>query len=577
MTDERTKRRLAAILAADVVGYSRLMQLDEVGTLAALKNRRTAILQPVVSRHRGRVVKLMGDGVLIEFASAVDAVECAVQLQKAMAAANAETLEDRHIVLRIGINLGDVIIEGSDLYGDGVNIAARLEALADPGSILISAKVREEVASRIAVALENLGEHTLKNIAMPVQVYRVSGTAPAVIAPNRAVGAQKPSIAVLPFTNMSGDPEQEYFSDGITEDIITELSRFSSLSVIARNSSFSFKGRSVNISEMGRVLGARYVVEGSVRKMGRRVRITAQLIEAATGAHAWAERYDRDLEEIFEVQDEVTERIVWALTGRVAAAEITRSKQRRVENLDAYDLVLRGQDLLNRYTAMDTTAAIDLIKKASEVDPRKGWILSWLALAYMTAGFLHYDGHKFDLAIETAERALALGDAEDWTDAVIAYIAGWRRNYQEAHIRLSRALARNPHDAITAEARMYVLLWEGKTEQSREIAQRLVVLDPISPAWFHELLSYANYLLGDYEGSLQALKRCMPFGFYKSYVYLAACLSQLGQIEEAQAAWRRCLELRPGFTVEEFDRESPFQREDRERWLDGLRKAGLSE
>jgi TolB-like protein len=458
MNDERAKRRLAAILAADVVGYSRLMQLDEAGTLVALKTRRTEVLQPAVSRHHGRIVKLMGDGVLIEFASAVDAVECAVQLQSAMADANTDTPQDRQIVLRIGINLGDVMVEGTDLYGDGVNIAARLEALADPGSVLISAKVRDEIAGKTKLALEDLGERVLKHIAAPVRTFRISGPAPVASMPNRLAGSQKPSIAVLAFTNMSGDPEQDYFSDGITEDIITELSRFHSFSVIARNSSFSFKGRSVNISEVGRMLGVRYVVEGSVRKMGRRVRITAQLIEAATGAHVWAERYDRDLEEIFEVQDEVTERIVWALTGMVAAAEITRSKQRRVENLDAYDLVLRGQDLLYRNTAKDSAAAIDLIKKASELDPNSGWILSWLALAHSQAGFLEDGGRKFDLAIQAAEQALALGDEEDWTDAVVAYIAGWRRDFQEAERHLSRAMAKNAHAALTIEARIWVLL-----------------------------------------------------------------------------------------------------------------------
>jgi TolB-like protein len=573
MAEQRVKRRLAAILAADVVGYSRLIGEDEAGTLAMLKSRRKEVLAPLVAKYDGRVFKITGDGVFIEFASAVNAVQCAVDLQRDMAAANTGQPAARHIVLRIGINLGDVMVEGSDLYGDGVNVAARLETIAEPGGILLSATTFDHVKGKLKIEFGDLGLQSLKNIAEPVRAYRVAGTSAATTALSK-LASDKPSIAVLPFNNMSADPEQEYFSDGITEDIITELSRFHSLSVIARNSSFSFKGRSVSISEIARALGVRYVVEGSVRKMGGRVRITAQLVEAATGGHVWAERYDRDLEQIFAIQDEVTERIVWALTGRVAAAELTRSKQRRVQELDAYDLVLRGHGLLNRYTKTDTTAAIGLIENASNLQPNTGWILSWLALAYYQAGFLQYDWHKFDLAIDAAERALALGDAEDWTEAIVGHIAGWRRNYQEADVRLSRALAKNPNDADTAVVRIYLLLWEGKTEQSREIANRAVILDPINPVWFHEFLGYANYLLGDYEGSLQSFRRCMPVGYYRSYAHLAACLGQLGKIEEAQAAWRKCLELRPGFTVEEFDRESPYQPEDRERWLDGLRKAG---
>ena len=572
MAEERDRRRLAAILAADVVGYSRLMGQDEAGTLAALRQRREGVLNPLIAKHHGRIFKLTGDGVLVEFGSAVDAVQCAVELQQAMRSQP----DDLDLVLRIGITLGDVIVEDGDLYGDGVNIAARLEAIAEPGGILLSGTAFDHIKGKVKVGFEDIGAQSLKNIAEPVRAYRVTGSLGAIALASKPFSG-KPSIAVLPFDNMSADPEQAYFSDGITEDIITELSRFRSLAVIARNSSFSFKGRSTNVSEIGRVLSARYVVEGSVRKVGRRVRITAQLIEAATGRHVWAERYDRDLEEIFAVQDEVTERIVWALTGKVEVAEIARSKMRRVENLDAYDLVLRGNDLLNRYTAESTAAAIKLIKKASVIDPNCGRILSWLARAYWQAGFINYDPQQFDLALEAADRAIAFGDAEDWTEAVVAHIVGWRRDLHEAEIRLSRAVAKNPHDAMTTEARIYVLLWEGKPEKAREMAERVVRLDPVNPQWFQEFLSYANYLTGDYEGSFQAFKRCMPVGYYRSYAHFAACLGQLGKIEEAQGAWRRCLELRPGFTVEEFDRESPYQLRDRERWLDGLRKAGLKE
>ena len=320
MAEERAQRRLAAILAADVVGYSRLMQLDESGTLAVLKARRSEVLKPAVSRHHGRIVKFMGDGVLVEFPSAVDAVECAVVLQKTMEAANADRPEDRRIVLRVGINLGDVIVEGTDLYGDGVNVAARLEAMAEPGSVYLSQTVFGHVRGKLELGFDDLGEHKLKNMEEPIRVYRVSNSSAEAKADN-AISTSKPSVAMLPFTNMSGEPNQKYFSDGITEDIITELSRFSSLFVIARNSSFRYRDSSLDMKRVGRELGARYLVEGSIRRLGSKVRITAQLIEAATDRHLWAERYDRTIDDLFEVQDEVVRAVVTTLEHRIADGE----------------------------------------------------------------------------------------------------------------------------------------------------------------------------------------------------------------------------------------------------------------
>jgi adenylate cyclase len=325
MAEERAHRRLAAILAADVVGYSRLMEQDEAGTLAALKTRRKGILQPLVIEYSGRIVKVMGDGVLVEFASAVNSVACAVELQKHMASANVGMSDKHHIVLRIGINLGDVMVEGSDLYGDGVNIAARLEGIAEPGAILVSGAAYDYVKNKVAVGFDDLGTRTLKNIVEPVRVYRVAGT-PRVFVTKAAT--DKLSIAVLPFTNMSGEPEQQYFSDGITEDIITELSRFRSLSVLARNASFQFRDNSIDIKQVGHELGVQYVVEGSVRKFGDRIRITAQLIDAASGNHLWAERFDRDQRDIFAVQDQVVRTIVGTLVGRLEAADIEQAKRK---------------------------------------------------------------------------------------------------------------------------------------------------------------------------------------------------------------------------------------------------------
>ena len=319
---QAVQRRLAAILSADVAGYSRLMGEDEAGTLAALKRHRTAVVDPEIAAHNGRIVKLMGDGALVEFASVVDAVECAVAVQQGMAKRNAGVPEDKRIAFRIGINLGDIIVEGDDIYGDGVNVAARIQEIAAPGGVCISSKVQGEVTGKVEAAFKDAGEHELKNIAKPVRVYRwTEGTEAPVSEAAPLALPDKPSIAVLPFTNMSGDPEQEYFSDGISEDIITELSRFRSLFVIARNSSFAYKGQSVNVGKIGQELGVAYVVEGSVRKAGNRVRITAQLVEAASGNHLWAERYDRDLDDIFAVQDEVTIAIVTAIEPTLGSAE----------------------------------------------------------------------------------------------------------------------------------------------------------------------------------------------------------------------------------------------------------------
>ena len=369
MAENPVQRRLAAILAADVVGFSRLMGADEEGTLAALKARRRDILQPMVAKHHGRVVKVMGDGVLVEFASAVSAVQCAIDLQQAMAVANHDLQDDRHIVLRVGVNLGDVMVEGSDLYGEGVNIAARLEALADPGDVLISDKVRYEVAGKLRLTFEDLGKRELKNITESVQIYRVSGTSTApASALGKMTGPEKPSIAVLPFTNMGSDPEQQYFSDGITEDIITELSRFRSLFVIARNSSFVFRDKTVDAKQIGRTLGAGYIVEGSVRRMGSRVRVTAQLIEAATGNHLWAERYDRDIQEIFEVQDEVVQAIVAVLPGRIEEAGARSAGRKRPESSEAYDFLLRGIELARTFDFAETEPARKMFEEAIAVD-----------------------------------------------------------------------------------------------------------------------------------------------------------------------------------------------------------------
>ncbi|MEE8536255.1 MAG: adenylate/guanylate cyclase domain-containing protein, partial [Kiloniellales bacterium] len=381
------KRRLAAILAADVVGYSRLMGEDEAGTLARLKSLRRELVQPKIAEGRGRIVKLMGDGLLAEFPSVVEAVRCAVAIQQDMAGREADLPDERRIRLRIGVNLGDIIVEGSDIYGDGVNIAARLEGLAEPDGICISGKVYQEVRKKLPTAFEDLGEQTVKNIAEPVRVYRWTDAAadplPGMAGAEGALPLpDKPSIAVLPFTNMSGDPEQEYFSDGITEDIITELSRFRSLFVIARGSTFVYKDSAVDARDVGRALGVVYVVEGSVRRAGERVRVTTQLIETASGNHVWAERFDRDIRDIFAVQDEITRTVAATIGGRVEAEGRQRAERTHPNSLKAYDYVLRAQAFYNQVSKQAHSEALPLLERAIEIDPRN-------ARAHMLLGAIH--------------------------------------------------------------------------------------------------------------------------------------------------------------------------------------------
>ena len=384
MAGDGIERRLTTILAADVVGYSRLMAGDEAGTFARLKAHRGEVIEPKAAAHGGRVVKLTGDGTLMEFASAIDAVRFAVEVQQAMAARNGGVAEDQQISYRVGINIGDIIVDGDDMYGDGVNIAARLEGLAEPGGICVSAKVHDEIGNKLPVAFEDMGDQRVKNIPEPIHVYRiVDGGRPAAPDADEPAAPEKPSIAVLPFTNMSGDAEQEYFSDGITEDIITELSRFSSLFVIARNSSFTFKGAAVNVTDVGRKLGVGYVVEGSVRKVGNRVRITVQLVEAATGNHIWAERYDRDLEDVFAVQDEVVATIVANLPGRLEDARVAHRRQTPTDSLPAYDCILRGTKHLRNYRRHEIVDGRAAFERAVELDPKSARARAGLAFTYI--------------------------------------------------------------------------------------------------------------------------------------------------------------------------------------------------
>src|SRR5262245_54461544 len=448
MAEERIQRRLAGIMAADVVGYSRLMEHDDAWTLSTLKQRRRQILQPLVVEHHGRIVKVMGDGVLVEFSSPVNAIACAMELQKRMAVANYGQSEDRQILLRVGISLGDVIVEGGDLYGDGVNIAARLQTVAEPGAICVSAKVRDEVGRKLAVAFEDLGEQGLKNVDAPVRIYRVAGT-PAVTAAAYKPSTDKPSIAVLPFANMSGDPAQEYFSDGIVEEIITSLSRMRSLIVNARNSSFHYKGRSINVKQVGRELGVRYVLEGSIRKAANRLRITGQLIDAETGAHLWADRFDGDMEDIFDLQDQMTARVVGAIAPKLDEAEIERIRNKPTESLDAYDCFLRGMAGLHKWSREGNDEALRHFYRAIEIDPNYAVAHGLAARTYVqreAAGWVTDRQHELAEASRLARRAVELGH----DDAVALSTAGFALavtvgEVEDGDAFIDAALALNPN------------------------------------------------------------------------------------------------------------------------------------
>jgi TolB-like protein len=587
MSEQAPHRRLAAILAADVVGYSRMMQADEAGTLAALKSRRADVLQPLVSRHHGRIVKLMGDGVLVEFGSAVAAVECAVELQQAMETANADLSGDRRIVLRIGINLGDVIIEGSDLYGDGVNIAARLEPLAEPGGICVSAKVHGEVAKKLRLAFDYMGEKCLKNMDEPIAVYRLLaniGAEPAA----RPASSSKPSIAVLPFTNMSGDPEQEYFSDGITEDIITELSRFRNLLVIARNSSFAYKGKSVNLAVVARELGADYVLEGSVRRAGNRIRVTAQLIDAVGGSHVWAERYDRELADIFEVQDELTRSIVGRLAIGLEDEALEKARRRRPDSMRAYEHWLRGKRAIWG-AGKDNIQARRHFEDAIAVDPKFSRAYSGLAVTYQMEALEFPSSAEFkaayEHAFECAEQALAMDEADYQAHIAMAWIYLYRGDYGRLEKHLKRGIALNPNDADSLANASYLFAMLGEADEGVRCGETAVRLNPRHPDWYLGFYSTALFSARQYADALAVRVRA-PDVWIDSPFFGAAILSYLDRPEEARKWAERAmarLKATPGGAAAAADGcvqlllgNNPWRsQEDRDHFVAGLRKAGL--
>ena len=579
MAEKRAQRRLAAILAADVVGYSRLMEQDEAGTLAALKARRNDILVPVVAQHNGRVVKVMGDGVLVEFGSAVDAVQCAVELQKAFAGANEGVAEAQRIILRIGINIGDVIVEGQDIYGDGVNVAARLEAMAEPGGILVSATVYDHVSGKLELAFENFGEHTFKNIAKPVRVYRAgTGGNNNPTALPLGTTQEKPSIAVLPFVNMSGDPEQEYFSDGITEDIITELSRFRQLLVIARNSSFVFKGRPVDAAEIGRKLGVQYLVEGSIRKSGDHIRITAQLINTIDGTHVWADRYDRELKDLFSVQDEVTHTVAATLIGRIEADTRGLLRRKPTDNLNAYDYYLRGAEHHQKFTNEDMKLARSYLENAIALDPEFSMPYPWLALVHLNSWYETRLKADLDAAFAATRRSVALDPAESGGYCILGKCYMDDRQFDRAETHMIQAIKLNPnnsyHPAVLGD--LYARL--GRPTEALEWSNRAIRLNPLHPDWYSVLRAEAHYVAQQYSEAVSTLNKIAGISSNTRWqgIVASACYAMAGMSGEAKNRVVEVLAARPNFSCQEYVLNKPCGTEAvATLWLEGLLKAGL--
>jgi len=582
------KRRLAAILVADVVGYSRLMQRDEEATLVVLRKRRKQILDPIVRSHKGRIVKVMGDGVLIEFASAVHAVQAALALQDGFGQANDGVPQDRQIVLRIGINLGDVIGEGQDIYGDSVNIAARMEALAEPGGICISAKVHAEVARKIDCAFEDIGLQSVKNISPDIHAFRVhpSGQDRKTQTPKVPLNPplpNRPSIAVLPFQNMSADAEQEYFADGMVEDIITELSRSKGLFVIARNSSFVYKGRAVDIKEVGRELGVRYVLEGSVRRAGDRLRITGQLIDAANGAHIWADKFDGDMTDVFDLQDRITSSVVGTIAPKLEQAEIARNHEKPTEIMDAYDHYLRGMAAFNTFTREGNALALEHFGQALAFDPAYAAACGMMARCYgQRVGFgwlLDPDAERAE-ALALARRAAKLGP----DDAVALSTAGFAlmcfHQIDEGDALIDRAVDLNPNLAwpLIVGGMCKALGGDGATAVSR--AELAVRLSPQDPQLFgiHIAAAIGHWVLGDYVAAMKSTRITLQhqpnFKFGLAVQAASAALSD--QPKLASAAIERLRRIDPDLRVRRLNQWLVFARPELMKlWCQALEKAGL--
>jgi len=586
MAQEGFKRKLTAILSADVEGYSSLMDDNEEETIRTLKNYCSAITT-LIGHNQGRVVDIVGDNLLAEFNSAVDAVNCGTEIQQELAQRNMELPDNRKMEFRIGINVGDVVEENGRIYGDGVNIAARIEGLAEAGGICISGRVYDQVENKLDLAYAYLGEQKVKNITRPIRVYVVR------MAPDMTESEMgkkheppaKPSIAVLPFLNMSGDVDQEYFSDGITEDIITVLSRFRWFFVIARNSSFTYKGKTIEVKQVAEDLGVRYVLEGSVRKAGKKVRITAQLIDAPTGYHVWAERYDRDLEDIFAVQDEITHNIVRSVGPEFLSAEMKRAQRKDVRNLDVWDYIMRASSHHGLYTKKDATEAQRLLHKAIELDPMSPEAFCLLAFTHLMQvqfGWSESTAKSIKEAEKAAQSAVAIDDRDAWAHTALGLVDLISKRYDDAVCRLKKAIDLNPNLANAYGALGQALALSGEYEAAVTHINKAIRLSPHDPFvvyWFGHL-GVASFADERYEDACFWGRKAIQQNpnFPGGHRLVAASCGQLGRTQEAANELKELLLLMPEMAADDVRKQVPFKRsDDMERYIDGLRKAGLKE
>jgi adenylate cyclase len=583
---EQVERRLAAILAADVAGYSRLMGADEEGTLRTLTLYR-GIIADLIDEHRGRIVGTAGDSVLAEFNSAVQAVRTAVAVQRALSRRNADLDQARRMTFRIGINVGDVMVQGSDLLGDGVNVAARLEQMAEPGGILVSRTVWEQLTGKLSFPCTDLGEHAAKNIAHPIRTYRVDWRQPDMVETGRTSRLNapslpdKPSIAILPFTNMGSDAEQEYFADGISEDLITAISKWRWLLVIARNTSFTYKGKAIDIKQVGRELGVRYVLEGSVRKAGSRVRITAQLIEAATGTHLWSERYDRDLADTFAVQDEITERVVGAIEPELLLVERQQAVRKSSETLDAWDHYMRGMWWHYQFAAKDAEQAERHMRMAIAADPTYAPGHTGLARILCAKAWFGWTADvaaEAEGAYDAARRAIEIDDRDPYSHYIMANTCLLLGMRERAVAEAQKAIDLTPNFALAYFALGTARIFLGRLDQVDDPFQRAIRLSPHEPLKFFYLnyLGLAKYHQQRYGEAIEILRAGMSVRpFHSQCLTLAACHGQLGQADAAQSALAEMRRLMPAGWDRRWEWVYPYADPvHREQLLEGLRKAG---
>ena len=575
MTDQPVRRRLAAILAADVAGYTRLVEQDTDGTVAAWKAARDDVIKPLVDGKSGRIIKFTGDGFLVEFPSVQDAVACAIALQEGLASSS--------LKFRMGINVGDITDDGGDVHGEGVNIAARLEALAEPGGICISGDVHNQVRNRIDIAFKDMGEKEVKHVSLPVKVFAIQLAEPTSPTKPEAAVSEKNSIAVLPFDNMSNDPEQAYFSDGITEDIITDLSKISSLFVIARNTSFTYKGRAVDVSQVARELGVKYILEGSVRKSGNRVRINAQLIEGLSGGHIWADRFDRELADIFAVQDEVTGNIVEALHLHLTPQEQGLVGAKGPSNIEAYDLILRARELLYRFTAEATAEARQLLDESIRLAPDYSDAYSNIALALFNEYLSGWNGatrNNLDEALQMALKAVELNPNDAHAHWALGATCLWTKDFERSEFEINKSIELDPNYCEGYATRGYLLSFVGRPDDAIRDIDHAMRLNPEYPKIFLHFLAQAYFLKGNYEQAAELLQRRIRLNPETdiSRVLLAASYGHLNRSDDALKAWNEAMKINPTYSLAQKAKDLPFKDpKDWQQVVDGLRKVGVTD